>query len=118
MMKRAFFEMSASDADYVWKRLGHAETYVSAEPFGVESFPDAGTCEVLSTFIHAHLNESTLSGLPKLRMIATRSTGYDHVDLNYCRARGITVCNVPVYGDNTVAEHTFALILALSRKVI
>jgi D-lactate dehydrogenase len=51
-------------------------------------------------------------------MIATRSTGYDHIDLAYCRSAGITVCNVPVYGDNTVAEHTFALILALSRKVI
>ena len=118
MMRRAFFEMSATDADYVWKRLERAETYVSPESFGAESFAEAGTCEILSTFIHGHLNETTLRGLPKLRMIATRSTGYDHVDLNYCRARGITLCNVPVYGDNTVAEHTFALILALSRKVI
>jgi D-lactate dehydrogenase len=118
MIKRAFFEMSASDADYVWKRLDRAETFVSSEPFDAESFADAGTCEVLSTFIHAHLDQSTLRGLPNLRVIATRSTGYDHVDLDYCRSRGITVCNVPLYGDNTVAEHTFALILALSRKVI
>jgi len=118
MIKRAFFEMSASDAEFVWKRLDRAGTLVTSEPFEPERLVEAGECEVLSTFIHAQLNESTLRGLSKLRMIATRSTGYDHVDLKYCRSRGITVCNVPVYGDNTVAEHTFALILALSRKVI
>jgi D-lactate dehydrogenase len=73
---------------------------------------------VLSVFINSRLNASALSGLPALKLIATRSTGYDHIDLAYCRSHGITVSNVPVYGDNTVAEHTFALILALSRKVI
>jgi len=118
MFKRALFEMSAADADFVWKRLRREETFVSTENFGPAEFPDARDCEVLSTFIRSELNESTLGSLQRLRMIATRSTGYDHIDLSYCRARGITVCNVPVYGDNTVAEHTFALILALSRKVI
>src|SRR5262245_42091410 len=117
-MKRAFFEMGTADAEYVWKHLDRSETYVSAEGFDAGEFADAENCEVLSTFIHTDLNAAALSRLPKLRMIATRSTGYDHVDLGYCASRGITVCNVPVYGDNTVAEHTFALILALSRKVI
>jgi len=46
------------------------------------------------------------------------STGYDHIDLEECRKRKIPVCNVPTYGENTVAEHTFALILALSRKIV
>jgi D-lactate dehydrogenase len=55
--------------------------------------------------------------LPKLRMIATRSTGFDHIDLAACQRRRIVVANVPAYGENTVAEHTFALILNLSRNV-
>jgi D-lactate dehydrogenase len=55
--------------------------------------------------------------LPKLKVIATRSTGYDHINIAACKSRNILVCNVPGYGENTVAEHTFALILALSRKV-
>jgi len=54
---------------------------------------------------------------PKLKMIATFSTGFDHIDLDECQKRSVTVCNVPFYGENTVAEHTFALILALSRKL-
>lgn len=50
-------------------------------------------------------------------MIATRSTGFDHIDLGACKERGILVSNVPIYGEVTVAEHTFALILSLSRMI-
>lgn len=39
------------------------------------------------------------------------STGFDHIDLKECKKRKIIVCNIPHYGENTVAEHTFALIL-------
>jgi D-lactate dehydrogenase len=53
-----------------------------------------------------------------LRLITTRSAGYDHIDLEYCQKHGITVCNVPDYGDATVAEHAFALLLAVSRHLI
>jgi D-lactate dehydrogenase len=56
--------------------------------------------------------------LPKLKLIATRSAGYDHIDLEHCRARGITVSNVPHYGDSTVAEHVFALLLAVARNLV
>jgi D-lactate dehydrogenase len=50
-------------------------------------------------------------------MITTRSTGFDHIDLAGAKEKKIIVCNVPFYGENTVAEHTFALILALSRRL-
>lgn len=56
--------------------------------------------------------------MPSLKMIATRSTGYDHIDLAACKGKDIVVSNVPEYGSQTVAEHSFALILALSRKII
>ena len=52
-----------------------------------------------------------------MKLIATRSTGFDHIDLAECRQRNISVCNVPSYGENTVAEHAFALILSLSRHL-
>ena len=50
-------------------------------------------------------------------MIATRSTGFDHIDIKEAKKKNIPVCNVPYYGENTVAEHTFALIMSLSRNV-
>lgn len=74
--------------------------------------------EILSTFIYSQLTKDLLSELPDLKFITTRSTGFDHIDLNYCREHKILVCNVPTYGVNTIAEHAFALILALSRKLI
>ncbi|MBI2113097.1 MAG: hydroxyacid dehydrogenase, partial [Candidatus Wildermuthbacteria bacterium] len=54
---------------------------------------------------------------PNLKLIATRSTGYDHIDINECKKRGVAVASVPGYGENTVAEFTFALILGLSKKI-
>lgn len=72
---------------------------------------------VLSPFIYSEITVDTLNALPDVQLVATRSTGYDHIDLDACRERGVVVTNVPYYGDNTVAEHTFALILSLSRKV-
>jgi D-lactate dehydrogenase len=73
--------------------------------------------KVLSVFVGSRVGDELLAACPDLELVATRSTGYDHVDLAACKARGVVVANVPTYGENTVAEHTFALILALSRNV-
>ena len=64
------------------------------------------------------LDKPTLQVLSHLKLIALRSTGTDQVDLEYCRAHQITVCNVPVYAQHAVAEHVFTLLLALCRHVV
>lgn len=73
--------------------------------------------EVLLPFIRSEVGEAEMSRMPGLKLISTRSTGYDHIDLEAAAGRGVVVANVPNYGENTVAEHAFALILSLSRKV-
>lgn len=73
---------------------------------------------VLAIFINSPITAAALDRFPKLKCIATMSTGYDHIDLTACRSRGIAVSNVPSYGENTVAEQAFALLLALTRKII
>jgi D-lactate dehydrogenase len=110
--------MTAADEEYLWRHIDQRDTFSSPDLFDPGRLPDPLQCEILSIFVNSRLNDVALSALPALKLIATRSTGYDHIDLDYCRKRRITVSNVPVYGDNTVAEHTFAMILALSRKVI
>jgi D-lactate dehydrogenase len=72
---------------------------------------------IISTFIYSKLDGKTLKQFKNLRLIATRSTGFDHIDLDYCRKNDIAISNVPTYGQNTVAEHTFALIHAISRHI-
>ena len=59
-----------------------------------------------------------LERLPSLRVVATCSVGFDHVDLEHAAARGIWVCNVPDYCVEEVADHTIALVLALLRGVV
>lgn len=73
--------------------------------------------EILVVFIYSELKEEILKELPKLKLIVTMSTGYDHIQLEYCKKGKIRVCNVPYYGENTVAEHTFGLILGLSKNL-
>jgi len=58
-----------------------------------------------------------LDGCPRLKLIVSRATGHDHIDLEACRARGIVVCNVPDYGAHMIAEHAFGLMLAVARNI-
>ena len=111
------------------RKMCFVEIEEEAEPFFEEAFDghevsfvrrlDAvpEDTEVLSVFISERVDDPFLDAHPLIRLVATRSTGCDHIDLDACARRGVTVTNVSNYGENTVAEHTFALILALSRRL-
>ena len=64
------------------------------------------------------LRAETLSKLSKLKMIAVAATGYDVIDIDYCKGHGIAVANIRNYAIHTVPEHAFALILALRRNLL
>lgn len=105
--ERAFFDQFRDRHEVVYEaRLLDAST--------VEDYTDA---EIISPFVYSCLNRAILSRFNRLKFIATRSTGFDHIDIDHCRGRGIQVSNVPSYGENTVAEHVFALLLAISHRI-
>lgn len=107
--------------------------FVATEPteeaFFCEALPDCQTrfvsdlsevsedAEGVSVFIHSGIDAAFLESHPRVRLVTSRSSTLDHIDLTECRSRGVTVTYVPVYGETTVAEHTFALILALARRL-
>ncbi len=64
------------------------------------------------------LRAPTLAQLPHLKMIAVAATGYDNIDLPWCRAHGVAVANIRNYAVHAVPEHVFALILALRRNLL
>lgn len=117
-MKVALFEIDAWEQSWFTDLASRHCLTCTTEPLRPENAAQYGETEVISIFIYSHLDKGVLALLPNLKMISTRSTGTDHIDLDYCRQRGIAVSNVPRYGERTVAEHVFALLLATSRHLI
>ncbi len=115
-MKIAFFGLGANEKKIVTKELkGHKLSFF--ETMDAAALAKCRDVEAASVFIHCQMTPEAIKKMPKLKFIATRSTGFDHIHLESCRDRKILVSNVPHYGENTVAEHTFALILSLSRNI-
>ncbi|WP_125206048.1 NAD(P)-dependent oxidoreductase [Capsulimonas corticalis] len=113
-----FFETDQQQQTYLTERLPDETLNFCSEPLKTAAQArDMFDAEIISPFVHSHVSADVLDALPSLKMIATRSTGFDHINAPCAESRGIPVCNVPTYGENTVAEHTFALILALSRNL-
>lgn len=83
----------------------------------MEALVEHADADVVSLFTSSEFKKEQIDALPQLKCIATRSTGFDHIDIAYARKRGIVVCNVPRYGAHTVAEFAFALMLTLSRRI-
>ena len=73
--------------------------------------------EVVSVFITSRIDAAFVAAHPRMKIVCTRSHSTDHLDLAALRAGGVAVSNVGNYSENSVAEHTFALILALSRRL-
>ena len=114
-----FFETENQEEEAARMGLGQQHD-VHCTPLALtqQTAPAHADAVVLSTFVHSRLDAQVLDLFPALRLIAARSTGVDHIDLDYCRSHGITVCNVPDYGAATIAEHAMALLLAASRHVV
>lgn len=108
---------SPADRASLERHFPDADVRFVAEPLSPDTVSAAADADAVSGFIHSRFSADTLAAMPRLGLIALRSTGFDHVDLSVCRERGIAVANVPTYGENTVAEHAFALMLTLSRRI-
>ena len=117
--KIAFFELEDWEKDYFKEKLGAEYDLIFIDShISEENVTKASNCTAIGIFIYSQITREILEKLPKLKFITTLSTGYDHIDIKACKEKRIVVSNVPAYGENTVAEHTFALILAIARKLI
>ncbi len=117
-MKVIFFEMADSDKSAAATLAANSDVLCESDALTRENAGAFHDAEIISTALDSSLAPGLLDQFTHLKLIATRSTGFDQIDLDYCRKRGVGVCNVPVYGESTVAEHAFALRLALARHVV
>jgi len=119
-IKIAFFGIKRSEAwekPHIRDQLKSHTLYFFNEHTTPENIKKAKNADIISVFINSKINKEVIKQFPNLKMISTRSTGFDHIDTKLCRKKKIVVTNVPFYGENTVAEHTFGLILSLSRHI-
>lgn len=111
-MKIVFVEAEQTEREFFAAELKEHDLLFVSE---LEDVPE--DTEILSTFIYSRITGAFLESHPAIRLIATRSTTHDHVELESCADRNVTMCIVPSYGDHVVAEHTFALLLAVARRL-
>ena len=114
----AFFEVTSKEKTYIKRKFDkNFELRFYKEELNEGNSDLIKDVNVISPFIYSKIDSKVLSKAKKLKLIATRSTGFNHIDIQSAKKKNISVSNVPYYGENTVAEHTFALILALSRNL-
>jgi len=116
-MKIAFFELEGWEEKIVRDMFPGKDVTLSADKITDIELPEKRDYEIISVFVNSRITKEVIDAFPNLKCISTRSTGYDHIDLQAASARNIPVLYVPGYGDNTVAEFAFGLILALTRKI-
>jgi len=116
-MKLGFFEIEDWEADYIKNLLPGFDLFFSQEKLNKDNLPEQRDFEIISIFVGSSVREEVINAFPNLKLITTRSTGFDHIDLKAAKEKNISVAYVPGYGDNTVAEFAFGLILTLSRKI-
>jgi D-lactate dehydrogenase len=117
-VKISLFEVEEWEREALEALADEHEVEVTPEPLGGDLASRHRDAEAISTFMYSDLDPDVLDLFPELGFIATRSTGFDHIDAEYCREREIRVANVPTYGDHTVAEHVFALLLSISHHMV
>lgn len=120
-MKIIFYDIKKSELNYLTeKSIDNFEAYFFKNPLNNSTYIDEKylDTEALSVFVTSELNNNVLAKFKKLKFIFLRCVGYSNIDLSYCKENNIHIFNTPNYGNSTVAEYTFALILALSKKII
>ncbi len=100
------------------RRPAFEHTWAEYPVTAVSELPQRLAAATIAITNKVPLREDTLRRLPELRMIAVAATGYDVIDVGYCKAHGIAVANIRNYAVHTVPEHVFAMITALRRNLL
>lgn len=116
-MKITFFEISRAEQSVFSQSLEGSDLVFYEEKLNENNTDLAKDTDIISVFVNSTINKEVIDALPNLKLVATRSTGFDHIDCEYAGIKGIKIATVPAYGSHTVAEFAFGLILNLSRKI-
>ena len=122
MMKMLLFDFRESEKDFFENnRLNDFDITFIKEPLNKEtelSEKQYAETDIISVFTTSTVSRDILEKFRNLRIISTRSSAHDHIDLDYCTEHNIAVFNIEQYGKNSVAEYAINLILSLIRNML
>lgn len=116
-MKIACFYSSDYEREYVQKHLKEHEIHFFLGNLFVHKDKIPHDIDALYIWTDSYITAPFIAQFPRLKLIATRSVGFDHIDLDAARKANICVCYAPHYARESVAEHVMGLMLMLSRKL-
>lgn len=128
MTKIVFFDVKSYDKKYLEPmsekiralpqlKDKQVEFVFNSTKLNAETVALAEDADIVALFVHDKITSEMFSKLPKCRMVACRSAGFDYVDLKEAAKRGIKVANVPSYSPNSIAEFAVGLIINLARNL-
>lgn len=115
----AIFDATVADKKFFKACFNKQQFKVSvfSEPIHEIAELEYSKYDIVSVRVTSKLSGEIIQKFSKLKLIAVRATGFDKVDIAVAKAKGILVATVPGYGENTVAEYAFGLMLNLIRKI-
>ncbi len=117
-MNIVFFETMPGEAELLTPLLpeGHTVSF-SPDTLSLDTLSQAADADIISVFVKSEVRKPIIDALPNLKLITTRSMGFDHIDVAYANTKNIHITNVSTYASHPVAEFTFALLLSVSRRI-
>jgi D-lactate dehydrogenase len=117
-MKILFFECEPWQEALFCAHFKNDQLFFYDKPLRESSIPNEHRdAEIVSIFTCSCITKKIADQFPQLKLVVTRSTGFDHVDLTALKERKIAFSNIAHYADRSVAEYVFALLFNLARKI-
>lgn len=118
-MKIVYFDVEDYEKEFLIKANANHDFALVYSPLNEMNNinPEYYNADIISVFTTSRVSAKVLEKFKKLKLIALRSVGFNHIDIEYCKKNNIAVVNSPNYGNITVAEFALGLLLDVSRKI-
>jgi D-lactate dehydrogenase len=114
---KVFFDTRLMPEKIIKDKINYPDTIFVKDSLNSENAFEYEHADVICINVFSKVNKDILDKLPNLKLIATMTTGFDHIDLEECKNRNIIVTNVPSYSNESVAEHAIALLFTISKRI-
>ena len=116
-MEIIFFDTKLMPEHIVKEKIKYDDAVFVKESLNLDNVSQYREAEIICINVFSKINKELLDKFSNLKLIASMTTGFDHIDLEECKNRNIIVSNVPSYSNESVAEHAMALLFTISKRI-